>query len=1208
MDSFHVFYVNKGLLLLIELPNQTDTKFEFLCKKIHEATGVRTSDQVLLISNGEAIDQDKRVSNYASIGNSASPLYLFQKTSSRHERDEMSTSQEINHLSQIIDNAIDQADLLVSSSDVQAIYTTLPEKARGCKKAASSVMQTCARLVFEQQLLNQGWLALISNMDGSILKLRKRAARFQSHLDKVAQQNEKANTLLQGFDKVMEQLRKIKVPVSLLAHAQGKSDTSQLQEQTLYEWISAVDRDHSLEELIDEVRQQFSKFSEIDANTTLQEINAVVQQSKNAEFREIKGINKRLTQLDNSLLNAEKIQQSIEESVHNVEKKPEKLDANSLQELVADHKHHMQSIFKHLRDLLDLAKVFHNSKSEVLTNVRTRLGGWVVGAYEKLNSVHLEMLVFEEKLNGLKARLDLVQQIKEAPVVYATAVCEVIRRSTFQKEFTAWHLIHSEKCGNLTTEETTIRSTFTEKLERHFLRVLFNGMFDELPTFYVKNLAKFDQTIPPLTNEYLTSLRKCAQDLEEFLRVTCPQVFSRLAARDASSPPYLAQMKREESFFTPDPINNIAKLNNRFPSSNWLSEDGIDYSPGGAPTLLMAQSPPTSSSQGIPTAPSLHYLPILDDSNVRTHAASSSLAKSAPIQIPSSFVATNTRQMSEKSSQFSTPEDHFHPGEETSSGNRRIDNSDEGQFPLDDLQSRSQQSMEHLKPILYEVLHLSKGLLDIRAEVANNVDKFKDDFQKILKFSSTDLQERVQILNDAHSKEAQGLRDEIENLKTSNEEKDRELVDLRKEFETHKSLAESKSSEEGEEIQRLKEENSQLEAKAKEVEKEIFKKLTIEYELRAEMLRSEHDESIEAKEEELRELRKQLQRRDSEIAKLKQNPDSEESRKNVATEIRAELEKEFKSRIDLITKGVEQKKEEAVARHRKEMQYELRKGLTEMQRSLKWLTFERDELREAVGDEKSNLLNEKIQKKILQEEGSQMSVYGNHTSTQTDPLETPKPSFWPSAMPGSMITSQLNSVQSMMQSHYGEMKDSAIEFDSTPTRGKEEQTERDRAQSVMTVDVAAEKREAKTQTKMTMHTMQTMVAVEEISEGSTVLVIWDERHNAYILFSNSPYMHFVKDSSVRRLGLTPSTATGQRRNWIVGRVAQIEMCIVKKPQNRYNLPVNTRMCRVAVDAIPMASPSTKSKTGQPTTQPPATVTPTSPQSDNPQDTPTTSEA
>ena len=34
--------------------------------------------------------------------------------------------------------------------------------------------------------------------------------------------------------------------------------------------------------------------------------------------------------------------------------------------------------------------------------------------------------------------------------------------------------------------------------------------------------------------------------------------------------------------------------------------------------------------------------------------------------------------MSEKSSQFSTPEDHFHPGEGTSSGNQRIDNSDEG--------------------------------------------------------------------------------------------------------------------------------------------------------------------------------------------------------------------------------------------------------------------------------------------------------------------------------------------------------------------------------------------------------------------------------------------------------------------------------------------------------------------------------------------------
>ena len=34
-----------------------------------------------------------------------------------------------------------------------------------------------------------------------------------------------------------------------------------------------------------------------------------------------------------------------------------------------------------------------------------------------------------------------------------------------------------------------------------------------------------------------------------------------------------------------------------------------------------------------------------------------------------------------------------------------------------------------------------------------------------------------------------------------------------------------------------------------------------------------------------------------------------------------------------------------------------------------------------------------------------VSVYGNHTSTQTDPLETPKPSFWPSAMPGRFFAS-----------------------------------------------------------------------------------------------------------------------------------------------------------------------------------------------------------
>jgi len=43
------------------------------------------------------------------------------------------------------------------------------------------------------------------------------------------------------------------------------------------------------------------------------------------------------------------------------------------------------------------------------------------------------LVVFEEKYSGLRQRLDLVRQIKEAPNIYMLAVPEVIRREELRK-------------------------------------------------------------------------------------------------------------------------------------------------------------------------------------------------------------------------------------------------------------------------------------------------------------------------------------------------------------------------------------------------------------------------------------------------------------------------------------------------------------------------------------------------------------------------------------------------------------------------------------------------------------------------------------------------------------------------------------------------------------------------------------------------------
>lgn len=115
--------------------------------------------------------------------------------------------------------------------------------------------------------------------------------------------------------------------------------------------------------------------------------------------------------------------------------------------------------------------------------------------------------MFDEKYNGLCQRLILVRQLKEAPIMYITAVAEVIRREALQKEFFSWITLFVEKCEKFISEENKIRSEFYAKLERHFLRQLFYGMSDKIPDFCPK-ITKFDKNLPYVAIAHLRDLRK----------------------------------------------------------------------------------------------------------------------------------------------------------------------------------------------------------------------------------------------------------------------------------------------------------------------------------------------------------------------------------------------------------------------------------------------------------------------------------------------------------------------------------------------------------------------------------------------------------------------------------------------------------------------------------------------------------------------------
>uniref|UniRef100_A0A672LNY7 RB1-inducible coiled-coil protein 1 n=1 Tax=Sinocyclocheilus grahami TaxID=75366 RepID=A0A672LNY7_SINGR len=87
------------------------------------------------------------------------------------------------------------------------------------------------------------------------------------------------------------------------------------------------------------------------------------------------------------------------------------------------------------------------------------------------------------------------------------------------------------------------------------------------------------------------------------------------------------------------------------------------------------------------------------------------------------------------------------------------------------------------------------------------------------------------------------------------------------------------------------------------------------------------------------------------------------------------------------------------------------------------------------------------------------------------------------------------------------------------------------------------------------------IAIRDFQVGDLVLIILDERHDNYVLFTVGPTLYFLHSESLTALDLKP--ATGEtRRPWVLGKVMEKEYCQAKKAQNRFKVPLGTKFYRV----------------------------------------------
>ncbi|ERL83555.1 hypothetical protein D910_03946 [Dendroctonus ponderosae] len=175
--------------------------------------------------------------------------------------------------------------------------------------AAKDQLEFCENLVHEQHLQQQGWFAVIANLEDIGMEFRKRWELFQRMYREFRADRATYDDFLVSFEADKRILQKIPVVATLLESgnntmeeskseiASNVSESESDKEITLYDWISS-DNKNSLDELYELCKSSLSKFEQEIMPSLTKNIDEALLNAETTERKEIEGLEKRLCDLD----------------------------------------------------------------------------------------------------------------------------------------------------------------------------------------------------------------------------------------------------------------------------------------------------------------------------------------------------------------------------------------------------------------------------------------------------------------------------------------------------------------------------------------------------------------------------------------------------------------------------------------------------------------------------------------------------------------------------------------------------------------------------------------------------------------------------------------------------------------------------------------------------------------------------------------------
>ncbi|XP_014479301.1 PREDICTED: RB1-inducible coiled-coil protein 1 isoform X3 [Dinoponera quadriceps] len=520
----YIFHVDTGTTITFDIKLALQSVAQ-LKEAIERDCGVVAAQQVLLMSGGESLEPNARVCSY-SAGTDTNPIYLFSKSAIESP---LPPTPSIDYGSA----DVDLHSQIENSLSMPAAYQTLVSRAnlaQQCCALAREQTKICERLVHDQHLQQQGWAAVVANLEDITQMFQSRADQFQHSFALYLAERQQHMELLDNFSTDLGTLAKIPILPALRVHAEGflnpddqpsESSEPALSEGTeevlsLLRWISAKDNQSSLEQVADQCSRGLEQFDERVMQSLKAEVNAAIDNANKQDMKEIKGLGERLFALEQLMVQTKRLVHEQSELaqgfVQNRDRASNLGDASVLPDLCNSHRRQLLVMLQNHNHVRDIRRRCTKAKEELSVNIYHRLK-WIMYVENKMMEVDSKLVMYNESLKRLRRHLEVLQQIHLAPQMYMSAVAEVVRRRTFSQAFLVW--ASNLACQLLTvhSEELARRREFQNKFDGHFLNTLFPGLEDTPPPFATQAPSVFDNGLPKLTADDMESLRSQLPDL-----------------------------------------------------------------------------------------------------------------------------------------------------------------------------------------------------------------------------------------------------------------------------------------------------------------------------------------------------------------------------------------------------------------------------------------------------------------------------------------------------------------------------------------------------------------------------------------------------------------------------------------------------------------------------------------------------------------------